>query len=90
MQIELLDPIKGQRRRGDDSLRLALNAPYACLYAVISACGPGLASSQWSPASCGWRICLEVPVRLTVRKAANLSLSIRQIVQECVGRTHIG
>jgi hypothetical protein len=31
-------PCKGQCRRGDDPLRLALNAPYACLYAVTSPC----------------------------------------------------
>jgi len=38
MQTELLDPIKGKSRRGENSLRFALNAPYACMYAVTSAC----------------------------------------------------
>ena len=41
MQTELLDPIKGQSHRGESSLMLALNALYACLYAVTSACSYG-------------------------------------------------
>ncbi|SDH88964.1 hypothetical protein SAMN04487926_109111 [Paraburkholderia steynii] len=41
MQTELLDLIRGQSHRGESPLRLALNALYACLSAVTSACWYG-------------------------------------------------